>query len=123
MEELDRRAAVAVKTLERPDVRALRSQLDAVAVSFDALVEAQDDEIERLRRLIVTTVARYRAVTQTKWNSVKKTNALIASLDTLCLEADAMLFAGDLLPRKRPARRRTNAPAATVLGGGARREG
>lgn len=106
MEELDRRAAVAVRTLERADLRSAISSINKMAEKVDALVAAQDDEIERLRRLIAATVVRYRAVTETKWTSAKRTNALVASLDTLCLEADAIRLAGDLLPRKRPARRR-----------------
>lgn len=106
MEELGRRAAVALKAAERPDVRALRSKLSAVEKNFDDLIELQDEEIERLRRLLVSAANAHRANEATFWKHPTKVAKLMAVLGEICLEADAIAYAGDLLPKRGPVRRR-----------------
>lgn len=108
MEQPDRRAAHALRTMDRPDVRALRSALDRVERNFKDLIEVQDEEIERLRRMVVQVVSAYRAVVLAKWDSDVRVRKLTDTLDEMCLEADAILYEQDLKPKARPARRRDN---------------
>ncbi len=105
MEERDRRAAVALATLERPDVRALQSRLESIAKKLDDLVQTQDQEIEGLRRLLVSVSAAYRDVDATKWKIQKKVDHLFRLLGLVCLEADAIIISGGLPPKRRPAKR------------------
>lgn len=122
MLESDRRAAVALKTIERPDVRALRSGLERLAKKLDDLVQVQDEEIQRLRRLVVQVAQAYRLAVSHEWKRQHRNAAFFSAVDQLALESDAIVAAGDLRPGGRPARRVTNA-RPQVLGGDERREG
>ena len=107
MEELDRRAAVAVKTLEREDMRTLITSAARIATKVDALVAAQDEEIFRLRRLIVAATAAYREIKAKNWKGgAKRWASFVDSMDRLALETDAIFICEDLPPKRRIARRR-----------------
>lgn len=107
MKTTDRSAAAALKAAERPDVRALRSALSRVERNFDEVLALQNEEIDRLRRIVVATVRAYRVLqSASERGSVSKARAFYAAMEPVCLEADAIEFAGDLQRKKRPVPKR-----------------
>jgi hypothetical protein len=122
VDEADRRAAVAVRTLERPDVRSLRSRLEKLAAQTDDLVQAQDSEIRRLRLMVLKMADGYRMALAGDWKRKGANAAFFRAVDALALEADAIRVNGDMFAPSRTARRRVHG-RTPVLGGDEGREG
>lgn len=103
----ERRASVELRAAERPDVQALRSALSRVEHNFDAILELQEEEIQRLRRLVVVTVRAYRNMEAGGWKTNgRRFRAFVDAMGSICLESDAIEYGQDLAPKKRPTRRR-----------------
>lgn len=107
MNTLDRKAAAGLRTAERPDVRALRSAIDKVERNFNDVLALQDEEIRRLRVIVLATVRTYRAMAAVSWRgNPAKARKFTEAMDVICLESDAIEYADDLPPKQRPAKQR-----------------
>jgi hypothetical protein len=103
----ERRAATALKLAERPDVTALRYALNSVERNFNDVLALQDEEIRRLRVIVVATVRAYRMMAAAGWKgSRSKFNKFTEAMDTICLESDAIEMTNDLAPKRRPVPKR-----------------
>mgnify|MGYP000913945594 FL=1 len=103
----DRRAAIALKAAERPDVRSLRSALDRVEQNFDDVMALQQEEILRLRRIVLMAVRAYRDMAANNWRgSRSRLERFTNAMDAICLESDAIEFSNDLPEKKRPVPKR-----------------
>ena len=122
MNEADRRSAVAVRTLERPDVRYLRSRLDKLAAQLDELVQAQDAEIRRVRLMVLKLADGYRMALAGNWKRKGANAAFFRAVDALALEADSIRVDGDMYAPPRNARRRAHG-RDPVLGSDEGRQG
>lgn len=102
----DRRAAIALKAAERPDVRSLRSAIDRVERNFDEVITLQQEEIARLRRLVLVTVRAYRVMTASTRGSATGLRKFTEAMDAVCLESDAIELSEDMPAKKRPVPKR-----------------
>lgn len=103
----ERRAAQALKSAERPDVRALRSALDRVEQNFGDVLALQEEEIQRLRRIVIATVRAYRRmVAGAGQSSGYRLKKFTEAMDTIVLESDAIEMTNDLAPKGRPTPKR-----------------
>lgn len=104
MEGAERRAAVALRAAERPDIRVLRSALARVERNFDEVLGLQDEEIARLRRLVLAATKAYRTLIGKSRAAPAANQRFREAMEAICLEADAITFSGDVAPKRRPSR-------------------
>ncbi len=74
---------------------------------FNNVLSLQDEEIRRLRVIVVATVRAYRMMAAAGWKgSRSKFTKFTEAMDTICLESDAIEMTNDLAPKRRPVPKR-----------------